>query len=71
MDPSTVYKTSVNLPPDAVEALKKLAAKRGSSMADIIRQAISTEKFLDETVSGGGKILIEEKDKSLRHLLIR
>lgn len=68
---SPIYKTSINLPTDAVETLKKLAAKRGSTMADVIRQAISTEKFLEETVSTGGKVLIEEKDKSIRQLLIR
>ena len=68
---SPVVKTSVNLPQDAVDALRKMAAKRGTTMADVLRQAISTEKFLDETTSNGGKVLIEENDKSMRQLLIR
>jgi hypothetical protein len=64
------YKTSVNLPQASVDALKALAEKSGSSMAEVLRRAISTEKFLNDTVEKGGKILIQDGGTQ-RELLIR
>jgi predicted transcriptional regulator len=66
-----VLKTTVNLPKETLEALKEIAAKRGGSMADVIRQAIATEKFLFDTDRAGGKVLIEEKDKTLKQIVLR
>lgn len=68
---SKVFKTSVNLPESTVAALELLAKKRGKSMSQIIRDAISTETFLQETSDNGGKILIKDKDDTLRQLLVR
>lgn len=66
-----VVKTSVNLPQADLDALRHIAAKRGSTMAEVLRRAISVERFLDQTREEGGKILVETKDKKLRELLIR
>ena len=66
-----VYKTSVNLPQASVDALKALAERTGSSMAEVLRRAISTEKFLNDTVEKGGKVLIQDDDGKQRELLIR
>lgn len=71
MGNTTYVKTSLNLPENAVEALKELAQKRGTTLAQVVRQAIATEKFLHDTVEEGGKVLIEDKDKSLRQVLLR
>ena len=68
---SKVFKTSVNLPESTVVALELLAKKRGKSMSQIIRDAISTETFLQETSDSGGKVLIKDKDETLRQLLVR
>jgi hypothetical protein len=64
-------KTSLNLSAPAIEALKLIAAKRGVTVAEVVRQAIATEKFLHDEVEKGNKILIEEKDKSLRQVVFR
>jgi predicted DNA-binding protein len=64
-------KTSLNLPEPAVEALKQIAAKRGVTMAEVVRQAIATEKFLHDEVEKGNKILLEDKDKRLRQVVFR
>jgi len=37
----------------------------------VIRKAISTESFLHQAIVAGGKILIEDKDRSLRQLVFR
>ena len=40
-------------------------------MADVLRKAITTEKFLQDTVAEGGKVLSEGRDKKLKQLLVR
>lgn len=41
-------------------------------MAEVVRRAVATEKFLRDTSAEGSKILIKDKDsKDLRELLIR
>ena len=69
--PPRIIKTSINLPEDAIEAVREISRRTGSSMSDVIRQAISTEKYLQDTTSKGGKILIKESDNTLKELLIR
>jgi metal-responsive CopG/Arc/MetJ family transcriptional regulator len=69
--PPKIIKTSINLPEDAIEAVREISRRTGSSMSDVIRQAISTEKYLQDTTSKGGKILIKESDNTLKELLIR
>jgi Ribbon-helix-helix protein, copG family len=66
-----IIKMSVNLPVDAVEALKMLAKKRGTSMTEVLRQAIGTEKFIDGVSAAGGKILVEDKKGRIRQLVFR
>lgn len=64
-------KTSVNLPEETVDALREISEESGSSMAEVLRRAISTEKYLYDTVREGGKILIQDKNKNMKELLIR
>jgi len=66
-----VYKTSVNLPDSTLASLEEIARKRGKSMSQVIRDAIATEKFLQDATDHGGKILIKDKDSSVKQLLIR
>ena len=53
-----VIKMSVNLSADVVKALKELAEKRGTTMTEVLRQAIGTEKFIEEVNEEDGKILV-------------
>ena len=64
-------KVTANLPDAAVKALQEMAAERGSSMTEILRQAISTEKFLQDEMKDGAKILVQHKKKGTRELLLR
>ena len=66
-----VVRTTVNLPQGSIDALSEIAEKRGTSLSEVIRQAIATEKFLFDTNQSGGKILIEEKDKRLKQIVLR
>lgn len=64
-------KMSVNLPADVVKVLKELAEKRDTTMTEVLRQAIGTEKFIDAVNKEKGKILIEDKKGRLRQLVFR
>jgi hypothetical protein len=66
-----VIKVSVNVSAFNVEALKTLAVKRGTTMTEVLRQAIGTEKFIDDVNEDGGRIFIEDKKRRLRQLVFR
>lgn len=56
-----ITKISANLPDDAVETIRKLAAKRGVSMTEVLRVAIGTEAYLDKArTEQGQKVLLED-----------
>lgn len=69
--PVNLIKMSVNLSADAVKVLKDLAKKRATTMTEVLRQAIGTEKFIDEVHKDKGKILVEDKNGRLRQLVFR
>jgi hypothetical protein len=62
-------KLTLRLPPDARIALEWMATKRGVTLAEVIRHAISTEKFLIEEIDKGGTVLIEEKGGRVKQLV--
>ena len=66
-----VYKTSVNLPDVTLAALESIAKKRGKTMSQVIRDAIATEQVLQDASDDNSKILIKDKDGSIRQLIIR
>lgn len=66
-----VIKMSVNLSADVVKALKELAEKRNTTMTEVLRQAIGTEKFIEEVNEEEGKILVEDKKGRIRQLVFR
>jgi hypothetical protein len=63
-------KLTLRLPPDARIALEWMAAKKGVTLGEVIRHAISTEKFLTEEIDRGGTILIEEKGGRIKQLVL-
>lgn len=71
MSEKVFVKTSMNLPKDELEKLKERAAEENISMADMVRRALSTERFVHSTVKNGGKVLIEEKDKTIKQVIFR
>ena len=67
-----IIKTSVSLPEDTLNTLKEIAGNLGVPMVDVLKQSISTEKYLQDTARQGGKILIKEQgNDTLKELVIR
>lgn len=62
-------KLSANLSRPVAEALKMLSEKRGVSMTEILRQAISHEKFLQDAKDRKEKILIKEPSGEIKEVV--
>jgi hypothetical protein len=62
-------KISANLPKSSIDQLKSIAQQQGITMTEALRQAISTKGFLNEQSAKGAKILVEDKDKSLKQVV--
>jgi hypothetical protein len=62
----------MNLPEESIETIRDLAQRSGSSMAEAVRRAVATEKFLRDLTAEGSKILIKDKNSStLREVILR
>jgi hypothetical protein len=61
MSNPVVYKLSFNASQEVYEALGEIAAMLKVSMAQAIREAIGTEKYLLDEVEKGNKVLIEKR----------
>jgi hypothetical protein len=70
-DDNKKVKLTVNLSGPIYDTLQELADQQGVTVTEALRKAIGTEKFLREQTSSGGKILIQDQDKSLKQVLLR
>ncbi|MFI6681641.1 ribbon-helix-helix protein, CopG family [Kribbella sp. NPDC050470] len=59
---SSIVRLSVNLAADAMETLRWLANRRGLSLTETIRRAITVLKFVEDEVDKGNKLAIVETD---------
>jgi hypothetical protein len=62
-------KISANLPVKIYNALKELADSEGVSMTEVLRSAISTEKFLHEEGKAGSTFLVRTKKGDLKQII--
>ena len=53
-------KVTVNLPSQQVEFLQQLANKEGSTVTDILKRAINSERFFVDAENSNRKILVED-----------
>lgn len=61
MAPESI-KCTFRISGEAREALETLAAKRGISLTDVFRQALTTEAFLQRELEAGREILIRDPE---------
>jgi len=56
---------SININDETAAALKELAAKRGLTVTEVVRRAVSVYKFVEDEVGDGGKTLqlVDSNDK--------
>ena len=66
-----IYKISFDLLESDFNILESLAEKRNIAKADIIRQALSYFKFIEEARKKGSSILVEDNKKQLRKVVFK
>jgi hypothetical protein len=64
-------KLTVNVSREAYNALKAMAAQRGVTLTEMLRQAISTAKWVQETTAQGEKILKQDRAGHLFEVVFR
>ncbi len=64
-------KVTVNLPDETVEAIKTIAAQRGTTVTEALRRAVESEKFLSEETRSGSKILVEKPEGTIRQVVFK
>jgi predicted transcriptional regulator len=64
-------KVSLNLSADVVNIVKELAEERSTTMTEVFRRAIGNEKFFDDAVKDGGKVLVEDRRGKLKQVVFR
>jgi predicted transcriptional regulator len=65
-------KISVNLSNEVIEVLREMAARDNVTMTEILRRAISTQKFLEDAQAAGKAILLrDEHTKETERLVFR
>jgi len=69
--PRQFVKLTVNLGQEVYEVLKDIAAQRGITMTECLRQAIRTEQWVQETRERGEKILVRDHKGQLFEILLR
>lgn len=55
-----LVRLSVNLTPDVADALKQYASRKGISVTEAVRRAITVLTFVDNAQSRGASLHIEE-----------
>jgi|KBSMisStandDraft_5_1062788.scaffolds.fasta_scaffold775697_2 hypothetical protein len=63
-------KTTISLPEDAVTVLRELAEVRNVSFAEVVRRALTMDKYLSDARSDGCRILIEDPKKLIKEIVI-
>jgi hypothetical protein len=59
-----VSRLAINLPNQVLEELKDLADEESVTVTEIVRRAISAERFLRGHIEAGNQLLVLEKDQS-------
>jgi len=68
-DTRTVTRLSVNLSSEVADALRWIADQHGSTITEAVRRCVSTQKYVEEALQNGSKILVEEPGGSVRELV--
>jgi hypothetical protein len=63
-------KTTISLPEDAVIVLRELSELRNVSFAEVVRRALTMDKYLTDVRKDGCRILIEDPEKLIKEIVI-
>jgi hypothetical protein len=64
-----LVKISANLAEDVVEDMRRRAEEQGITLTELLRQALSTQKFLQEEQDRGTQVVLRRKGETDRELV--
>jgi predicted transcriptional regulator len=64
-------RVTINLSDEVAEELNKLASEKGKSLTAFVRDALSTELYLQSAIKKGDKVLLESEQGRVRELAFR
>lgn len=68
-DPTAPRRATISFSDDVAAAVDELTARRSITLTELIRRSVSHEKYLDDAVLRGAKVLVEEPDGAIRELV--
>jgi predicted CopG family antitoxin len=63
-------RVNVSFSDEVYDELTRLARERGKSLSDVLRDAVSLEKYVADTRRDGGRLLVERHGQ-MRELVVR
>jgi len=64
-------RVNVNFSQEVYDELTKIARERGKTLSDVLRDAVTLEKYVADMHREGGRLLVEKRDGKTRELLVR
>lgn len=69
-EPPAVARLSVNLSTETAGMLKALAGRKGLTVTDGVRRAITVWKFIEDELAAGSTLAVIEADGSVRKVIL-
>lgn len=63
-------KFTTTIPDPTLDKLREIAARKGISVTEALRQAIERDAVIVGEAAAGSRVLIEDKDKKLKQLIV-
>lgn len=67
---ANVHRVNVNFSESAYRDLTEMAERKGKTVSDVLRDAVTLERWFDEASREGSRVLIE-RDGTMREILAR
>lgn len=64
-----IEKVTVRLSGEAMQRVRAIAARKGITINEFMRRAVSTEAFIAEETASGGRVLIEGRDARVKEVV--
>jgi hypothetical protein len=68
--PSRFIKMSVNITHETAESMLDLAARKDITRTEVLRRSVATQKFLQDAIDRGAKVLIKEGRDTFQLVLV-
>jgi hypothetical protein len=64
-----LVKVSANFAEDVVEDMRQRASEQGISMTELLRQALATQKFIQDEQARGTKVILRHAGETDREII--